>query len=300
LNTPEWMPDRRSVLRRVAVGAGATLLAPREAKASAKLPSVLLLGGLGCTPPDSTAYRRLPPATARLAREGFCFENFRSDYPFLRSPWSDLLAGRWQTLGREDENATVPKTTLASAFSRAGYLTIYVRGRATPRPAVLSGFGTVISWSGGEPDGLAELAVHQARRFADRPFFMAIQCGGGPAVNDSGIGHLLEEVETREKADGISIFYAPLLGRAETGNAVGLCWPMIVYSRTRVFKNRRSSVAMNVLDVAPTVCGFAGIPVPADFAGIDYSALAAAPRSRNAGGSLSNSSGMIDDSVLGA
>jgi hypothetical protein len=171
---------------------------------------------------------------------GFTFTNFRGDYPFWTPSWAEVLSGRPLAC-----RATPPdRDTLATAFAANGYETALVADEVVANSCARLGFASVLT-GGGRPQ-------------SGRPLFLVA----------------LGEVDTAASVPGDSVLIGlPPMSPIPGGRRRAA--PLVVRSPMRV---GGSDVPMNPLDIAPTVCGLAGVPRSAAFVGRDYSALVARPR----------------------
>jgi hypothetical protein len=181
--------------------------------------------------------------TASLQVEGFTFANFLGDYPFWTPSWLEVLSGR--PLGR---GAAMPeRDTLATVFAANGYDTALVAGEVVANLCARLGFASV-------------LGAGEYPRRSGQPSFLVV----------------LGEVELDAAAfvsDDSVLVGLPPLGPISGGRRRPA--PLVICYRSGVGS---SDVPMNPLDIAPTVCGLAGVPRPAALVGRDYSALVARPR----------------------
>lgn len=259
MSRAERVAGRRGVLRGMVAGAGMGLLAPlpspHAAVAAERLPDVLLIGTSECAPPACVTGPALLLKLASLARSGFCFENFRADYPFRKPTWHELLAGCWNGSGAGREGGA-RRRTLPEIFAGHGYDTILADG---PAEDVL---------------GVADAVLRRVRAHGGRPFLAILVFDNAEDAIDAVAAAVQSTPPEMQPDNGLVVIHVPPFSWprdwADTRP------PLVVHAPDRVAGNARSGVAMNPLDVAPTVCGLAGIRSAESFQGTDYSGLAAA------------------------
>ena len=168
--------------------------------------------------------------------EGFTFSNFHGDYPFWAPSWTEVLSGR--PLGR----AVMPERhSLATAFAASGYEPVLVAGDAAANSCAGLGFASAVAGA-------------EYPRESGRPLLLVV------------LGEVEFDAAAFVSADSILVWLprlAPIAGRRRPT-------PLMIRSRAGAGD---SDVPINPLDIAPTVCGLAGVPRSPVFVGRDYSAL---------------------------
>lgn len=236
---------------------------------------MLLFGGHQTNETDHVADPALLRTFAGLATGGFCFDSFRSDYPFWSPTWTEVLSGRSDLPSWPAARAGKAPETLARAFSRNGYETVLVTEEPKDRQAGALEFGKVIGQGCAAPDQLAGLALEQRRALAGRAGLIAIIWTGSLHTIHNGITHLLAGLRSSGHAeDLILVSVPPFLPAGQQFAACRPRLPLVVQWRHGIPTSGRSHAPMGPLDVAPTVCGLAGVARPDSFAGIDYSTIA--------------------------
>ena len=286
MNSTKRLPARRGLLRGMATGAGAGLLATpllgrRQAEAVERRPSVLLLGTTEPASSSAMMGGALPLGLALLVREGFCFDNFRTNYPFRQPTWPELLAGSWNSRrtgnvspgNASPGNASGRRPTIACVFADRGYNTVLAGSLARSSPPTATEFHSVVGRDGGGSHELAALALQGMAARARLPVFAAVVCDDGQEAIDRLAVALLAGLKETGQGDDLIVVCVPPFRHGDAPFAGHP--PLIIHAPGRVAANSRSNVAMNPLDVAPTVCGLAGIPFPGGFPGANYAGLAA-------------------------
>jgi hypothetical protein len=224
------------------------------------------------------------PTLQRLAREGFTFENAIQQYPFGDPAWEALLTGHWPRLGRGKE------LTLAGVFASAGYVTSYVGDwKLGERQDANSfcGFQRLLTcshWTHTVDCMRSILAKSGMQPFcilvAQTASSLGRDCESARVRNDNTMRGILRELEIRNVHDHTIVFFADLCNKPAsesalearvTGKPNHSHW--VVHWRRGILPGLRSRCAMAPIDVMPTVCALASLPVSPNWAGRNYAGL---------------------------
>lgn len=118
--------------------------------------------------------------------------------------------------------------------------------------------------------GAADAALRRIKTRAARPFLAVLVFDHAEAAIDAAITTGLREVQ---QGRGPVVIHVPPFSWPRDASATRP--PLVIHAPGRVAGTARSGVAMNPIDVAPSVRGLAGIG-PVGFQGTDYSGLATA------------------------